>query len=118
MRMLALGLIFLAFALRSESWNDVRGYFTNRSPALLFVGVNEFITANVGILLMLWALSLGPASLVTALFGTRALFVVLYSTGLAMIWRGSLGEQTSRGNIVVKMVSAALIVVGIGAIAI
>ena len=80
--------------------------------------MNEFITANVGILLMLWALSLGPASLVTALFGTRALFVVLYSTGLAMIWRGSLGEQTSRGNIVVKMVSAALIVVGIAMIAI
>ena len=118
MRMLALGLIFLAFALRSESWNDVRGYFANRSPALLFVGMNEFITANVGILLMLWALSLGPASLVTALFGTRALFVVLYSTGLAMIWSGSLGEQTSRGNIVVKMVSAALIVVGIAMIAI
>lgn len=118
LRMLALGLIFLAFALRPESWNDVRGYFANRSPALLFVGTNEFITANVGILLMLWALSIGPASLVTALFGTRALFVVLYSTGLALVWKGSLGEQTSRGNITVKIISAALIVVGIGAIAI
>lgn len=118
LRMLALGLIFLTFALRRESWNDVRGYFAKRSPALLFVGINEFVTANVGILLMLWALSLGPASLVTALFGTRALFVVLYSTGLALVWKGSLGEQTSRGSITVKIVSAALIVVGIGAIAI
>jgi len=118
LRMLALGAIFLIFALRSESWRDVRGYFVNRSPALLFVGTNEFITANVGILLMLWALSTGPASLVTALFGTRAFFVVLYSTGLALVWHGSLGEQTSRGTVAVKMLSATLIVVGIAAIAV
>jgi len=117
LRMFALGTIFLMFALRADSLKDVRGYFVNRSPALLFVGTNEFITANVGILLMLWALSTGPASLVTALFGTRALFVVLYSTGLALIWRGSLGEQTSRGTVAVKMLSACLIVAGIAAIA-
>jgi uncharacterized membrane protein len=117
LRMFALGSVFLAFALRQESWRDVRGYFVTRSPALLFVGTNEFLTANIGILLMLWALSLGPASLVTALFGTRAFFVVLYSTGLALIWRGSLGEQTSPGTIAVKILSAMLIVAGIAAIA-
>lgn len=117
LRMFALGLIFLMFAFRSAPWADVRGYFSRRSPALLFVSTNEFLTANVGLLLLLWALSVGPASLVTALFSARALFVVLYSTGLAIIWRGALGEQTSTGVVATKILSTVLIVAGVVAIA-
>jgi drug/metabolite transporter (DMT)-like permease len=117
LRMLALGSVLLLFSFRSAPWADVRSYFSQRSPALLFVGTNEFITANVGLLLLLWALSVGPASLVTALFGTRAFFVVLYSTGLAMIWHGALGEQTSTGIVATKILSTILIVVGVVAIA-
>ena len=116
LRMFALGLVFVLFSWRTAPWADVRGYFARRSPALLFVGTNEFITANVGIVLLLWALSLGPASLVTALLGTRALFVVLFSTGLAFVWKGALGEQTSPGIIATKMLSTALIVGGVVAI--
>ena len=117
LRMLALGLVFLAFTARSAPWADVRSYFSRRSPALLFVSTNEFITANVGLLLLLWALSVGPASLVTPLLGTRALFVVMYSTGLAIIWRGALGEQTSPGIVATKVLSTVLIVAGVVAIA-
>jgi uncharacterized membrane protein len=117
LRMLALGLVFLMFSFRLAPLVDVRRFFSQRSPALLFVSTNEFITANVGILLLLWALSLGPASLVTALLGTRALFVVLYSTGLAIVWRGALGEETSPGIVAIKVFSTMLIVAGVVAIA-
>ena len=118
LRTLALGIIFLLFSLRSEPWFDVKRFFKERSPALLFVSTNEFITANVGLITFLWALSIGPASLVSAVFGTRALFVVLYSLCIATIWKGALGEETSPGTMLNKVFSTSLIVGGVAAIAI
>jgi len=118
LRMLALGLVFLTFAFRSDAWHDVKRLFSAKSPALLFVVTNEFITAQVGLITLLWALSLGPASLVSAVVGTRALFTVLYSMVIANIWPGALGEETSTGSRLSKLVSTLLIVAGIAAVAI
>ena len=117
MRMLSLGSVFLLFNARVGAWREVKSLFTGRSPALWFVGMNELVIANVGLLLMLLALSLGPVSLVSAVIGTRAVFVVLFSTVLALVWKGALGEQTSRGAIAVKAGSAGLIVAGIVGVA-
>jgi uncharacterized membrane protein len=117
LRILALGLVFLLFAARREPWSNVRGFFTSRSPALLFVAANELVIANGGMVLLLWAFSLGPVSLVTALASARSLFVVAYSMALALTWKGALGEQTSRGAIAVKVTSTALIVGGVATIA-
>ena len=116
LRMLALGIVFLGFNLRPVPVRDVTGFLRNRSPALLFVAANEFIVANAGLLITLWALSLGPVSLVTALVGSRALFVLLYSTGIALVWKGFLGEETSRGAVAVKVGSTALIVAGVAGV--
>lgn len=115
-RMLALGGTFLLFSLRSEPLRDVLGHFSRRNPALLVVATNEFVLATIGILLLLWALAEGPVSLVTALSGTRALFIVIYSTTLAMLWRGALGEDRSLRAVTQKMISSTLIVIGIVAI--
>ena len=117
LRMLALGVVFLAFNLRPAPLREVAGFVRERSPALLFVGTNEFLTANVSLLLMLWALSLGPVSLVSALVGTRALYDVVYSTGLALVWKGALGEETSPRAVAVKAGSTVLIVAGVAGIA-
>ncbi|MQG73744.1 MAG: hypothetical protein FI680_03090 [SAR202 cluster bacterium] len=116
-REIALAQTLLALTFRKAPWNEVRGYFRQRSPALLFVGINEFFTANIGLMLMLLALSKGPASLVLGLIGTRAMFVVLYSTILALIWRGALGEEVSLPTISAKVLSVLLIVFGVIAIA-
>ena len=117
LRSLALGGVFLAFNLRSEPWQDVRGFIRDRSPALRFVAMNELVFASIGLGLALWALSLGHAALVTALSGTRACFLVLYSTILALVWKGALGEITTRGAIATKIGSTALIVGGVAVIA-
>ena len=117
LRSLALGGVFLAFNLRSEPWQDVRRFIRDRSPALRFVAMNELVFASIGLGLALWALSLGPAALVTALSGTRAFFLVLYSTILALVWKGALGEITTRGAIATKIGSTALIVGGVAVIA-
>ena len=118
LRSVALGLVFLLFSVRPAPWADVKGYFLERSPALILVGINEFITAQIGIVLLLWALSLGPAALVSALLGTRAGFVLLFSTTVALIWPGALGEQITPAIITVKVISTALIVTGVIAVVI
>ena len=118
LRSLSLGGVFLLFNLRPEPWRDITGFVRDRSPALRFVAMNELVIATTGLLLLLWALQLGPASLVTALSGTRAFFLVVYSTALALVWKGALGEVTTPGAIAVKVGSTALIVGGIAAIAV
>ena len=118
LRMLALGTVFLIFNVRTTPWRDVVGLITLRSPVLLLVSVNELIIANIGLLMVLWALSTGPVSLVMALIGIRSVFVVLYSTVLAIVWRGALGEKTTVGAIAVKVSSTALIVAGVAGIVI
>ena len=116
LRMLGLGIVFLIFNMRSTPWKDVRSLVTRRSPVLLLMVVNETIIANAGLLMMLWALSLGPVSLVTALISTRAFFVVVYSTVLAIVWKGALGERVTPGTVAVKMGATTLIVSGVAAI--
>ena len=116
LRSLSLGGVFLLFNLRPEPFRNVVELFRTRSPALRFVAANELLIGNAGLFLLLWALSLGPASLVTALSATRAFFLVTYSTSLALIWRGALGEVTTRGAIAAKAGSTALIVGGVTAI--
>lgn len=103
LRMLALGGVFLAFNMRATPWHDVRSLVARRSPVLLLVSINELVIANAGLLMMLWALSLGPVSLVTALMGTRAFFVVVYSTVVALIWKGALGERITPGTVALKV---------------
>ena len=78
---------------------------------------NEFFSANLGLLTLSWALSIGPASLVTAVFATRALFVVIFSIFIASLWHRALGEELSTTNVLVKVFSTILIVAGVVAIA-
>lgn len=118
LRMLALGLVFLAFNLRPVPYRDLRRFFGQRSPALLMVGTNELVLANAGLILMLWALSLGPASLVTALVSTRSFFTVVYSIAVALAVRGALGEQVSPKQVAGKLAATGLIVVGVIGIAV
>ena len=113
LRMLGLGLVLLAFNFRPRPVRDIQGFVLKRSPALLVVALNELVIANGGFLLFLWALSEGPVSLVLALHSTRALFLVLYSTVLSLVWRGFLGEDTVPAVIALKIGATGLIVVGI-----
>jgi uncharacterized membrane protein len=116
LRSLGLGSVFLFFNLRRDPWNDLRGLVARRSPALLVSGTNEFIIATVSLLLSLWALSLGPAALVTALTSTRSFFLVIYSLIIGLIWKGALGEITTASSIATKLFATSIIVVGIAII--
>ncbi len=115
-RSLALTPMLLAFSVRSESLADLRRMVAERSPALAIFGVNEYLIANTGMVLNLWATSLGPVSLVTALSASTSLFLLVYSILLSLRFRNMLGEQVGRQAVLVKAVATTLIVLGVAVI--
>lgn len=115
-RAMSFGVTLLALSIRTESLDEIREMVRRKSPALgLFAG-NEFLVANTGMLLGLWALSLGPVSLVTALTAASSLFLLLYTTLLALRFKGMLGEQVTRRTVAVKLTATTLIVIGVATI--
>ena len=115
-RSLGVAIPLLAFTARTEPLVELRGMVRDRSPALAVFGVNEFLIVNTGMILNLWATSLGPVSLVTALSASTSLFLLFYSTLLGLQFRGMLGEQINPRAIAVKAIATGLIVVGIATI--
>ena len=115
-RSLGVAVVLLAFTARAEPVIELREMIRDRSPALAVFGVNEFLVVNTGMILNLWATSLGPVSLVTALSASSSLFLLLYSTLLGLQFRGMLGEQVNPRAITVKAVATMLIVAGIATI--
>ena len=89
-----------------------------KSFGLGIFAVNEFLVANIGMLLNLLALSLGPVSLVSAITATSSLFVFLYGSILAIRFRGFLGEQVNSRTLAIKGISTMMIVGAVVVIAI
>jgi drug/metabolite transporter (DMT)-like permease len=113
LRSLGVAAVLMAFGARHEPLNEVRRMIAERSPALGLFGLNEFVIVNTGMILNLWATSLGPISLVSALTGSSSLFLLVYSTLLGLRFRGLLGEQVGRRAVIVKASATTLIVAGV-----
>ena len=113
LRSLGVAAVLMAFGARHEPLNEVRRMIAERSPALGLFGLNEFVIVNTGMILNLWATSLGPVSLVSALTGSSSLFLLVYSTLLGLRFRGLLGEQVGRRAVIVKASATTLIVAGV-----
>ena len=116
LRSLGVAVVLLAFTARMEPVLELRRMIRYRSPALAIFGVNEVLVVNTGMVLNLWATSLGPVSLVTALSASTSLFLLLYSTLLGLQFRGMLGEQVTPRAVAVKAAATILIVAGIATI--
>ena len=113
LRSLGVAAVLMAFGARHEPLNEVRRMIAERSPALGLFGLNEFVIVTTGMILNLWATSLGPISLVSALTGSSSLFLLVYSTLLGLRFRGLLGEQVGRRAVIVKASATTLIVAGV-----
>ena len=113
LRSFGLAAVLMAFGARREPLDEVRRMIAERSPALGLFGLNEFVIVNTGMILNLWATSLGPISLVSALTGSSSLFLLVYSTLLGLRFRGLLGEQVGRRAVIVKASATTLIVAGV-----
>ncbi len=117
-RSLGLSSVFLIASFsNTKARHDVARLVRSRSRGLLLVSISELVVVSVGFMLLLWAISMGPVGLVTAIMATRSFFVLLYGTVLTLGFRDILGEQVTPGVLIVKFVSIALIVTGVGTIA-
>lgn len=85
LRMFALSGVLLAFNLRRRPLADLRLFVRRRSPALIYIALNQFVVGNLGLLMFMWALSLGPAALVTALTSLRTFFLVVFTIALSLV---------------------------------
>ena len=117
-RALSFGTVLLVIATRPEAINDVFAMARQKSFGLGIFAVNEFLVANIGMLLNLLALSLGPVSLVSAITATSSLFVFLYGSILGIRFRGFLGEQVNWRTLAIKGISTMMIVGAVVVIAI
>ena len=102
--------VFVFFA-QPRAWRDLVSVLRNKR-FLLFMIVGEGMLPFVALVLLLWAISLGPVSLVAALLATRPLFVFTGSSILSnQRWR-LMDESIGAGPLAYKALSIAMIVAG------
>jgi len=103
--------VFLLYSLRPgvirELWALDR---RNLTASLVFL--NESV-AFVGIVLSFWAMEQGPVSLASTVLSTRPAFVFLYAILLTRILPAVLEERLSKGVLITKTISIALIITGV-----
>ncbi|HIF70982.1 MAG TPA: hypothetical protein EYQ61_00185 [Dehalococcoidia bacterium] len=101
--------------LRTSVIKDLGVFLTNRKtviPILLTEGIGP-IFGNAFLLL---ALANGPVSLVSALLGTRPIFLLVLTLIFAPIAKRALAEEFTRADIITKVVSTAAVVGGVAII--
>jgi drug/metabolite transporter (DMT)-like permease len=108
---LCFGTIFLLMSARPRVLNEIR-QINQRGIALSLLLLNELLVV-AGVILFFWAMEQGPVSLVATITGTRPAFVFIFALALGRIFPAVLEERLSRGIIVLKVISIALIVGGV-----
>ena len=108
---LCLGAAFLSLGLRPGVLGEIRR-MPERGKALGMLALNEAIAVG-GFILSFWAISLGPVSLVSAILSTRPAFVFLFAVAVSHFFPTALEERLTRGVILTKVASIALIVGGV-----
>ena len=107
--------VFIFFA-PPRVWRDLVSVLRNKR-FLLFMMAGEGVLPFMGLTLSLWAISLGPVSVVVALLATRPLFVFAGSSILSnRRWR-VMEESLAPGELAYKALSIAMIVAGASTLA-
>ena len=102
-----------AILMHSESRKAIFSALKNmRNNRLEYLGLSEFFN-NLGVLIQTIALSLGPVSLVRTAVSSQALFILLITILLQLIYDYDLGDDLSRKTATTKALASALIIMGI-----
>ena len=100
---------------RMEHIRNLAAFLTRRRASLGLLAT-EGLGPFTGNYFLLLALQNGPVSLVSALLGTRPIFVLAGTLVLAMVAKGVLDDRMTRSDIFVKTASTCAVVGGIFAI--
>jgi len=88
-----------------------------RVPAMAMVFAAEMVMFPVAVLMFVRATDLGPVALVSTVFGTIPVWVLIFSTALSTPKWNVLNEPLDRETIALKAIAIALIVGGVAGIA-
>lgn len=107
--------MFLTLALpvlRPSVVRDLISFITIKKTAIPVLAI-EGIGPIFGNGFLLLALANGPVSLVSALLGTRPIFILLLTLAFAPLAKRALNEQFTRADVITKTVSTAAVVGGV-----
>ena len=105
------GGVFCLLSMRPKVLRDLWG-MTGRGFTLTVIAFNEMI-ALAGIVLSFWAIERGPVSLVSTILGIRPAIVFLCAVALTRILPSIVKERLTRGVVITKTASIALIIIGV-----
>ena len=100
---------------RPAQFRDLVSFLTRRRASLGLIAT-EGLGPFTGNYFLLLALQNGPVSLVSALLGTRPIFVLAGTLLLAFVAKGALDDRMTRSDILIKTASTCAVVGGIFAI--
>ena len=106
-----LGASFLLPGFTPQGLRQVKVLLGNRTAFLLIL-LAEAMLAPIGIYMMVLALSLGSAALVTTLLSTQPVFVLLISALLSTRYWNVIAEPLTREALGLKSMSIAMVVGG------
>jgi len=107
--------IFLLVSLRPAIIRELKN-MPWRNPAMALIVVNETL-AMTGIVLIFWAMELGPVSLVSTISGSRPIFVFLLAIILNRVLPNFLLEgKSSKEALAIRLIATAMIAGGIAII--
>ena len=112
LRSMGLATACVALAVRPSFFVETRAMFSNITSGSLMV-VTEGVIAPIAAVITMWAIMLGPVSLVVTLTSSRPLFVFLLSAILSTKLLPLLGEPLDRATLFMKAVSIAMTVAGV-----
>lgn len=115
LRNMGLGSACVLFMFRPHVLKETAKVLSDATAAGVFF-LTEGVLVFIGLVLTIWAIDLGPVSLVATAMSSRPLFVFMMSVGLSLpMWR-LLNEPLDRRTLAVKLVSIGMIIVGISGI--
>ena len=116
LRNFGLGTTCLVLMTRPSVLRDALRVFTSPAATGMYV-ITEGVIVFVGMALVLWAIDLGPVSLVGTVMSTRPLIVLAFSILFSTRFWRLLDEPLDRKTLANKLVSTVMIVAGISVIA-
>ncbi|MFC1956368.1 EamA family transporter [Chloroflexota bacterium] len=106
--------IFMVFSIRPHVLKELKN-LEQKKVIAGFLAFNEMM-APVALVLSYWAMQRGPVSLVSAIIGSRPVFVAIYSLLLGMVFPGFLIRSTIRKIVILRLLATAMIFSGISII--
>jgi drug/metabolite transporter (DMT)-like permease len=111
---LSMAIIYIVISLRPGVIRQL-STMKQRNSSMFLLGFNELL-ALAAAMIQIWAIAVGPVSLVSTISSTRPVFIAIYSIILSVVMPGFLIRHISNRGMVLRFAAILLIVGGLSII--